>query len=208
MQYVNVTYAMSKGTSRAIAKRPTLRQAQSEAVHTRLLDSAMALCERGEEPTMRAVAELAGISERTIYRYFENRDALFSALRPRFMGRTGIPLCATADGLEAYATALFSTFEANRELTIALVTAPWAAPYMTQSRAKNLEALRKLLDEAYPHAAAADRAAAASSLRVVLSGAGWHYLRVGSGLSAQAVTRHALWLLGTVRARLQAARAA
>lgn len=185
-------------------RRPTLREEQAEAVRTRLLDAAMTLCERGEEPTMRAVAQEAGISERTIYRYFESRDALFTALRPRFVGRTGVPLCSTPDELEHYAASLYATFEANRELTIALVTAPWAAPYLARTRAENLKVLRKLLDDAYPDAASSDRAAAASWLRVVLSGTGWHYLRVSCGLSARALIRHAQWSIRTARESLSA----
>lgn len=187
--------------------RKTLRETHSEAARDRLLDAAVALLERGLEPTMRSVAAEAGTSERTIYRYFDSRDVLFQALRPRLMGKGGIPLCDTVEGLPDYACELFATFEANRLLVTTLLTSSWAVPYIRITRRENLNALRKLLDDAYPHAPEADRAAAASSLRAVLSGSGWSYLRDNCGLGSHEVTSHAGWLIGVVCAALQQKRA-
>lgn len=154
---------------------------------------------------MRSVAAAAGVAERTIYRYFASREALHEAVHARLKGRAGAPLCASESELEAYAGELFAVFEANRELISSLLTAPWAAPTMRGTRRENLVALRALIDAAYPAAPEADRAAATSSLRVLLSGAGWHYLRVACGLEAAEVLAHVRWSIGAVRAQLSGA---
>lgn len=162
----------------------------------------MSLIERGSEPTMRAVAAAAGASERTIYRYFESHDVLIAALKPMFIGKTGVDLCSTFNELPDYAAALFGTFEDNRHLVIALVTSSWAAPHLRRSRSGNLKALRALVDTAFPAVTEGDRAAATSAIRVILSGAGWNYLRHDCGLSAIDVVAHARWSIAAIAQRL------
>lgn len=181
-----------------------LRERNQEATRGRLLEAAVASIERGVEPTMRSVADEAGVGERTVYRYFESRDALFEALSATLGGRLGVPLCDDASGLEGYAGDLFGVFERNRALVVATLTSAWLAPQFRRSRRGNLDAMRALIDEAYPAAPADDRAAAASSLRAALSGSGWVYLRESCGMKPAEVVAHARWLVRTVRASLAA----
>lgn len=190
-------------TVRMSKTRPTpLRDAHGDVTRERLLGAAMACVEEGEEPTMRGVAQRAGVGERTVYRYFESRDALAEALRPRFAERAGVPLCAEAAGLEDYAAELFGVFERNRALIAAMVGAAWMAPHFRRSRRGNLDAMRALLDAAYPGAPEADRAAAASALRAALSGSAWVYLRESCGVPQAEVVAHARWLVRALTAKL------
>lgn len=154
---------------------------------------------------MRTVAKEARVGERTIYRYFESRDALANALMPKFIGRAGVPLCARFDGLEQYTRDLFSTFDANRQLNIALLTSSWAAKEMLRSRRKHLLDLRKLVDEAFPHAPAEERAAATSALRASLSGSGWLYLCVSCDIPLKDAIAHVQWLIRLCADRLKRA---
>ena len=150
---------------------------------------------------MRAVAAAAGVSERTIYRYFENRDALYEAARPLFSGTAGIPLCATVEELPAYARELFLTFNRNARLVTTLLTSAWAQELLRRSRASNLAALRALIDAGFARAPVAERSAAAASLRVVLSGSSWLYLR-DCGLAPDQSIAHTQWLTRTLLERL------
>ncbi len=181
----------------------TLRDAHAELTRERLLDAAVALIRKGAEPTLRAVGQGAGVAERTVYRYFPDRDALATAVGPRLQGVSGIPLCDDAADLEAYAAALFSTFEKNSAFVRMLLTTPWMTAPFRRTRAGNLKALRKLVDAAHPRARPADRAAATSTLRAVLSGSGWFYLRDSCGLSNADCIAHAQWLVRTVRKALR-----
>ena len=185
-------------------RKETLRDAHSAVTRERILDAAFALIERGVEPTMRAVAREAAIGERTVYRYFDSHGALALALAPRFRSRAGAALPPTLDGIEGYVRELFETFERNANLITSIDTAPWMIPHFERTRRRNLDALQALVDAAFPDVPAPDRAAAAGALRVVISGAGWRYLRQSCGLSNEVVIEQAIWLWRTVRERLRA----
>jgi AcrR family transcriptional regulator len=184
---------MAGATSRA---RPrSLREENAAETRELLLTTALTIIERGEEPTMRAIAHEARVGERTVYRYFETRDALHLALVPKLSGRMGVPLCETYAELTTYATDLYRAFETNRQLNITMLTASWAQPAFTRSRKKNLADMRRLVDAAFPAAPADARSAATSVLRNHLSGSGWMYLRVSCALSMNELMAHTRWLI-------------
>jgi AcrR family transcriptional regulator len=188
-----------------VAGGGTLVQRNLDRTRTELLDAAVRLIEQGEEPTMRAVASEAGVGERTVYRYFENRDVLGEALEAHVMPRLGVPLCASVDELDDYIAELYGLFEQNRRLTVAMVASTWAQPDLARTRSRNLRALTELLAGAFPDADPAEVAAAAGTLRTVVSGAGWTYQRVSCGLPNGAVIANAQWLAGVVLQRLSEA---
>lgn len=195
---------MSRGKKET--RLPSLRDAHADTTRGRILEAAWALALEGEEPSMRAVSVRAGVAERTIYRHFESLEVLAEALAPQFSVRAGVPLCARADQLEPYAAELFATFEANRALVTMMLTTPWWLKFARRSRSKNLAALRALLDEAYPRAPEADRSASAATLRAVLSGSGWLYLRESCGLPIDEIIRSAQWMIRLHLAALAAKR--
>lgn len=170
----------------------------------RIIDAAVEVIESGHEPTMRSVAKQAGVSERTMYRYFPARDDLFAALTPVLRVRASAPMAESVDGLETYARRLFTTFDADAELVRALVAAPWASAAFRKSRPEHLRALESVLTRAFPDVPPADRRNAAATLRVALSGAGWVHL-CDLGFSLQQTINHARWLIRTIIGNLEAA---
>jgi len=179
----------------------SLREAQALAVRERLLDGAVELIEAGEEPSMRAVAKRAEVGERTVYRYFPRREDLHEAVRLKLSGKAGSEICDSVDGLEDYVRTLYTRFGEHPQLIAALVRADWAATHFRESRRRNLDDLRRLLDDAYPGAPATERQAVALALRVPLSGAGWLYQR-DCGLDTEAAIAQGQWLVRTMLERL------
>lgn len=163
----------------------------------------MRIIESSEEPTMRGCAIEAGISERTIYRYFPSFDDLGLALTPEFMTRSTVALPESFDALSAYAHELFTTFDQNQALITAMTDGKWMRPYLAESRRKNLTDLQQLIDKDFPNAPVQQRQAAAESLRVVLSGTGWVYLRISCAIPNDEVIGSAVWLIETVTERLK-----
>lgn len=73
-------------------KRPYRMRARAEAqaaTNERILDSAEAIFERepGNEPSLKAVAERAGVTVQTVIRHFGNRRTLFVATLARLASR-------------------------------------------------------------------------------------------------------------------------
>jgi AcrR family transcriptional regulator len=179
---------------------PTLRHDQANAVRERILAATVEVIEAGEEPTMRSVAQAAGVSERTMYRYYPSRDDLFAAVAHVLRERASAPMADDAAGLPDYARRLFTTFHRNPRLARALSTAAWLPTHLT--RPANLEALRKVIDAGFPGAPKADRESAAAALRVLLSAAGWAYL-ADCGFNLKASVRHAQWVADAVLDKLR-----
>jgi AcrR family transcriptional regulator len=183
----------------------SLREEQAHAVSRRILLGALAVIEEGGDPHMRAVAAAAGISERTIYRYFPSRDELHAALMPELRARASAPMAESVSGLEQYVVDLFTTFDQNQKLVRALVAGSWAQRHFTQTRSANLDALQAIIDEAFPTVPAATRRSAAASLRVPLSGAGWLYL-AHCGFDVETSVAHVQWLVRAVLEKLDRSR--
>lgn len=176
----------------------SLRESQAVRAERRMLAAALAVIEAGEEPTMRAVAKAAGVSERTMYRYFPAREDLFRAVFPELAERCSAPKPARAEGLEAYAETLYGRYVANEALTRAMATAGWAAPYLELTRRRHVQELSALLARAYPDQPEEAVRNGALALRLVLSGSGWVHLR-DCGLDPDEALAHARWQLARVR---------
>ena len=97
--------------------RPRQSAAEIASMRKRILDAAFELLiEHGPQGlSVRAIAERVGVSHMTLYTYFENRDAIFHALRERQRGkrqerraaqlqeaRSGDPFTALREALEYY----------------------------------------------------------------------------------------------------------
>jgi AcrR family transcriptional regulator len=92
----------------------SLRADHVEQTRTRILDAVIA--QMGDAPveslTVAGVAKRAGVTERTIYRHFQTRDALLAAVWPRMqllVGSRGFP--QTAADLVATPRRLFPAFD-------------------------------------------------------------------------------------------------
>jgi AcrR family transcriptional regulator len=175
----------------------------SEHTRAELLDAALELVIEGHAPTMRSVAARAGVGERTIYRYFENREVLDRAITDHMSPKLSVPLCASVAELEQYVADLFEIFERHGALTVATVTSHWSQRYLSVSRTANLRALTALLASGFPEASDDDLDAAAAAIRTIVSGAGWTYQRHSCGLPADVVTQNAVWLVRLALERLE-----
>ena len=63
----------------------------------RILSAVLVVIEAGEEPTMRAVARAAQISERTLYRYCPSLEELQTAALPLVRERASAPMAQNVE---------------------------------------------------------------------------------------------------------------
>lgn len=67
--------AASRERERALSRQPTLRERQRARVREDIREAAYTLLsERGDDVSVGDISELAGVSERTFYRYFATRE--------------------------------------------------------------------------------------------------------------------------------------
>jgi AcrR family transcriptional regulator len=128
--------------------------------------------------TVRAVARKAGISERTIFRYFPTREEFLDAVAREFTRILGMPPAPqTVDELLAMPRRLYTAFEPHARL-IAVVFHTEIFPRMKAGPAQQRwEAIGRLLERERPKAPPRARRIAAANIRYFLSAATWHYYR-------------------------------
>lgn len=164
--------------------RPKLTQEEIAAMRERILDAAGELLhEEGPDGlSIRAIADRVGVSHMVLYTYFENRDALFTALRDRHRqrieaqhadlltrARNGDPVAVIRSLLEDYARFARRNPTMFRFVWAALYGAPDCAPAAHRSRVRDeIGFLRDLIQIGIDQGCLAERDAATAA--IVLTG--------------------------------------
>ncbi len=168
--------------------RPSLSERHSELSQRVILDAAVELLERAPvtELSVRAVARNAGISERTVFRYFTTRDDLLDALAQEVSRRLELPPDPTSLGeLLEYPDAIFSRFEATAAMTKAVLHSELYHRVRRTDAERRGVVIRKLLDSIAPKRPERQRRLAAANIRYHLIASTWHYYRFYFGLSLE-----------------------
>jgi AcrR family transcriptional regulator len=153
-----------------------------------ILDAAIALLEEGSlaAVTARALAKRAGISERTVFRYFSTRDQLLDAIAEEMVGRLALPPPPqTTDELLALPRALYSRCEERPSLTRAALHSELFPRIRDSAGKARWDAIRKVVAAWAPRQPAPTREIAAVNIRFFLSAMTWNYYRAYFGLSLE-----------------------
>jgi AcrR family transcriptional regulator len=158
----------------------------TEATQKLILASAIELLERASvsELTVRAVAKHAGMSERTVFRYFASRDAFLDAVAAEVVRNLQTPAPpAEIAGLPEYPRLLYARFEEKIDLVrSALHTEVFKRIHDTVAR-ERWQAVRALIDARAGHRSARDRKIAAANILYYLAASTWHYYRFHFGFT-------------------------
>ena len=155
----------------------TLHTDQTERL---ILQSAVELLEHesASKLTVRAVARRARISERTIFRYFADRDEFLDAIAAEVTRELGIPPAPqNLDEVLAMPRRLFEGFDARANLTRASMHSDLFPRMRSGAAQKRWDAIRKIVDRFAPHVPETRRKFAAANIRYFLSAATWNYYR-------------------------------
>lgn len=126
-----------------------LRERQAEQVRRAVLESTIAALEtRGDEDlSMADVAEAAGISLRTLYRYFPDRAALLQAAGERLYAELGVEFeVAAPDDIAASFRDASRRLSARPKLVRALVRGRAGQVARAGVRRQRVEAIRAVLE--------------------------------------------------------------
>ncbi|GAB3383384.1 TetR/AcrR family transcriptional regulator [Massilia agri] len=169
-----------------MSKSATLSEKRNDLTRSLIMESAYALLRTASVSalTVRAVAQQAGMSERTVFRYFPSRDALLDAVAAQLLEEMAVPAPPASVGalLEAPA-ALYGAFEARAELTRALLHTDLVERARALQASSRWKAVAAVLDAAAPASALDARRIAVANICYHLSASSWHYYRFQFGFS-------------------------
>lgn len=166
-----------------------LRRDQAEATRERILAAMAALVDEGggQEPTNRAVAERAQVTEVTVYRHFPSRELLLKGLWEHLNRKDGVRVGmpeGPAD-LLAKVKPLMASFDASPAQIIARITTAQGRAARSSLDGERREAFLSVVAQAAPDLAEAEQAKAAAVLQLLYSAYSWLSLREQWNLSGQ-----------------------
>jgi AcrR family transcriptional regulator len=164
------------------------------------------------ELTVREVARICAISERTVFRHFPDREALLDAIAEEARREMALPKHPrSVQELLALPAALYERFEAAAPIVRAMLhTDLWHRMRDAQAR-ERWAAVRAIVDREFPRAPAAMRRRSAANIRFFLAASTWRYYREYFGFSladsiasAELAVRQALEALRTAKPKRSA----
>src|SRR5262245_9897635 len=152
----------------SIRKTATLAERRNDLSRQLILDAAIDLLERPSgsvtDLTFQAVADRAGISQRTVFRYFASRDVFLDAVAEESRTRMQIPPPpGTLDELLAAPRALYTAFEAKRNLVVGGLHSELAQRMIAGHAKVRWVAIRALVDRLAPRRPERERTFAAAN---------------------------------------------
>jgi len=166
----------------------SLKDRHSDATQQLILSTAIELLEAGSvsDVTARAVAKHAGMSERTVFRYFATRDDFLDAIAAEAAVRMqSPPPPATIDELLDYPKPLYRSFEDRAALVQGVLHTELFKRVRVTAAGERWTAVAKIIEAAVPERAKKERRLLATNVNYFLSATTWHYYRTRFELSAE-----------------------
>jgi AcrR family transcriptional regulator len=185
--------------------KQSLSERHSDLSQRVILDAAVELLERAPvtELSVRAIARHAGISERTVFRYFATRDELLEAVAHEVSRRLQRPTDPKSlEELLNYPDALYRRFEATAALIKAVLHSELYHRIRNADAEQRGVAVRKLLDSLAPKRPERERRLAAANIHYHITASTWHYYRFYFGLSFEDSVECARMAIGQATAAL------
>jgi AcrR family transcriptional regulator len=158
----------------------TLAERQADLTRQVILDAALDTLEQGSlaDLTVRAVAKRANLAERTVFRYYADRDAFLDGVAGALSERLHLPAPpASMPELLAAPRALYERFEDQLRLTRAALHTDLFHRMRTLHARPRTTAVRRLLDQLAPRRTERERRIATANIRHYLQASTWHYYR-------------------------------
>jgi AcrR family transcriptional regulator len=160
-----------------------LREARAAATRRRILDAVAAVMEHGEEPTFAAVAREADCQERTVYRYFSNREELAREFwRHQGMGSIEREPRNLAE-LHTLVDQAFRDFDRRPALIRAMLHTEHGRASRRSAHEARQRMREQLVETLLPELPKAKRRKVAAATHVLFSASAWEQLTDFWGLS-------------------------
>lgn len=183
-----------------------LRQAQAAQTRELILQALIDLVLTGrQDASVREIAAEAGVSERTVYRYFPDRDALLNGLDDWLVETmASAPLeesLERADDLDELlqvTTEIFDRFDDVADLVRAAVILEPDPARPTDGRRRRTKMIEGLVQRSFPELHDRDRTRLVALVRLLISSSTWLHLRGEFGLPGRDAGVLVTWALALI----------
>ena len=183
-----------------------LRERQAEQTRDLIME---ALAEQLAEAGLRdfnipRLARRAGVSIRTVYRYYPTRDALLDAFDVWMDDRiVDFPLPKTADEIADLAARTFPAFDENEPIMLAQWATPQGRDVRARGRRRRVKAYAAALREVTDNLDAEEAGAALGVISYLMSSLTWKTLKEEFALDGKQSGTAVAWALRTLIADLK-----
>lgn len=185
----------------AMASAPSLRERQAEQVRETVLEAVLGQLEAldADDVSMASVAAAAGVSLRTLYRYFPDRASLLQAAGEYAFASLGVPVdVAGPEQISTSFAEAAARLSARPQLTRALVRTTAGRAARSGVRGQRVEAIRRALE---PLIDRVDSDTARWSTAVIMhlcSAASWVLIADEGGLEDTDAQAAVAWAIDTL----------
>ena len=178
-----------------------LREKQAEATRALIVDGLLEQLAHGglRDFSIPQVAERAGVTTRTVYRYFPTREALLAAVADKMDLLIGSGTETTdIDEMVGFIPEQFALFSKHETLVRALLQAGVGDEVRARGRRRRAEHLRVALGKELPALRPDELRRASAIVHYLFSAAAWDALRRVWGLSEDEASATVSWAIGTL----------
>jgi AcrR family transcriptional regulator len=185
--------------------RSTLRQQQAAATRELILKAlAEQMASAGEDFSIADAAERAGVSPRTIYRYFPNREAIIEALGDWVDQQIGdLFFPQTPEEVAVLAEEAFPRFEQQATLIQALLSSQLGQSVRSRLRVRRRQSIAEALQPFTQGLDPEEAQAACAVIQHLVTAETWKHLRDEFGVDGEAAGRAVARAIRTLVADLE-----
>lgn len=184
--------------------RPSARAELAALTEDRVLNGLATVFAKGDEFSFERLASEAGVPQRTLYRYFPNREALFTAFWAWVNRRIEVPARPeTPEQVVAHIPDLYAAFDRGEVLVRAMLHHPYGRAIRIEQAEARREKFRLALASLLETMSEGEGTGLLAAVTVMCSATGWESMRDNWGLSGPAAAEAAQW---AVRALIDGAR--
>jgi AcrR family transcriptional regulator len=172
---------------------------------TRIEEALLALTAEGERLNHDIVAERAGVSRRTVYRYFPDRDALMRAMWARLSPATAPndKMPHSVETLLDQLDILYEGFDQNAAaMTVVMASAEGRAMRNTMTP-QRVAGYRKALGDVTAHLPEPAATEAIAAIQLLRSGFAWREMRDQWDMDGQQIASSVRWAIEVLIAELK-----
>ncbi len=184
--------------TRAAASKPTLRERQTDVTRDIIVDALIELLEEQGvfEFSFFALARRAGISVRTVYRYFPTKESLFDAVSARVNERVGFrEYPKTREEVVDLVGRLFPAFDREAGLIMAQIKTGLGRQVRAHAQRLRFEAIVRAVGDAAPSLHAERRRELAAGVACLMSADAWLRLRTVAGMTGEQSGAAVAWAI-------------